>query len=122
MSARVPHLVPTYEVRRGDQVTVAGVTSEVVEVRRGRSQFGTARRQLVLSDGTLLVLPHSTRITVLRCAGLEDVRNEGDDGTMSAYTSSGGDKLPGEPWPAPQEPPTPDGGPGVPNPPKTQGR
>ncbi|GES28904.1 hypothetical protein San01_13910 [Streptomyces angustmyceticus] len=30
----------------------------------------------------------------------------------------GGDKVPGEPWPGPQTPPTPDGGPGVPNPPK----
>ncbi|KOG62191.1 hypothetical protein ADK76_13110 [Streptomyces griseoflavus] len=30
----------------------------------------------------------------------------------------GGDKLPGEPYPGPHPPPTPDGGPGVPNPPK----
>ncbi|WP_187337581.1 MULTISPECIES: hypothetical protein [unclassified Streptomyces] len=29
-----------------------------------------------------------------------------------------GDGLPGEPWPGPPLPPTPDGGPGVPNPPK----
>lgn len=34
------------------------------------------------------------------------------------WNSDGGDKLPGEPWPGPQAPPTPDGGPGVPNPPK----
>jgi hypothetical protein len=26
---------------------------------------------------------------------------------------------PGEPWPGPPLPPTPDGGPGIPNPPKT---
>ncbi|MEU7429320.1 hypothetical protein AB0B07_00270 [Streptomyces sioyaensis] len=32
--------------------------------------------------------------------------------------NDGGDTTPGEPWPGPQEPPTPDGGPGVPNPPK----
>ncbi|GCD45210.1 hypothetical protein GKJPGBOP_04932 [Streptomyces paromomycinus] len=30
----------------------------------------------------------------------------------------GGDKLPGQPYPGPHQPPTPDGGPGVPNPPK----
>lgn len=30
----------------------------------------------------------------------------------------GGDGLPGEPYPGPHPPPTPDGGPGVPNPPK----
>ncbi|CAM5257630.1 hypothetical protein SANTM175S_02022 [Streptomyces antimycoticus] len=29
-----------------------------------------------------------------------------------------GDKLPGQPYPGPHPPPTPDGGPGVPNPPK----
>lgn len=33
----------------------------------------------------------------------------------------GGDKLPGEPYPGPHQPPTPDGGPGVPNPPKVIG-
>ncbi|MFC5720323.1 hypothetical protein ACFP1Z_09130 [Streptomyces gamaensis] len=32
-----------------------------------------------------------------------------------------GDKLPGQPWPGPETPPTPDGGPGVPNPPKVTG-
>ncbi|MEU5434819.1 hypothetical protein AB0G73_15790 [Streptomyces sp. NPDC020719] len=32
--------------------------------------------------------------------------------------NNGGDKLPGEPYPGPHQPPTPDGGPGVPNPPK----
>lgn len=37
---------------------------------------------------------------------------------MSAITSNGGDKLPGNPYPGPHQPPTPDGGPGVPNPPK----
>ncbi|WP_431780816.1 hypothetical protein [Streptomyces chumphonensis] len=31
---------------------------------------------------------------------------------------NGGDKLPGEPYPGPHPAPTPDGGPGVPNPPK----
>ncbi|MEU4209524.1 hypothetical protein AB0F13_05870 [Streptomyces sp. NPDC026206] len=31
----------------------------------------------------------------------------------------GKDKLPGDPYPGPHQPPTPDGGPGVPNPPKT---
>ncbi|MFS7872624.1 hypothetical protein ACWELB_10165 [Streptomyces asiaticus] len=29
-----------------------------------------------------------------------------------------GDKLPGQPYPGPHPPPMPDGGPGVPNPPK----
>ncbi|MFD3419384.1 hypothetical protein [Streptomyces decoyicus] len=32
--------------------------------------------------------------------------------------NNGGDKLPGEPYPGPHPAPTPDGGPGVPNPPK----
>jgi hypothetical protein len=32
--------------------------------------------------------------------------------------SNGGDGLPGEPYPGPHQPPTPDGGPGIPNPPK----
>ncbi|MFG3285760.1 hypothetical protein [Streptomyces sp. NPDC048111] len=32
--------------------------------------------------------------------------------------ATGGDGLPGEPYPGPHQPPTPDGGPGVPNPPK----
>lgn len=34
------------------------------------------------------------------------------------WNNGGGDKLPGEPYPGPHQPPTPDGGPGVPNPPK----
>lgn len=38
--------------------------------------------------------------------------------TMNVYMSNGGDKLPGEPYPGPHPAPTPDGGPGVPNPPK----
>ncbi|WP_268985756.1 hypothetical protein [Streptomyces sp. CC228A] len=33
-------------------------------------------------------------------------------------TGVGGDGLPGEPYLGPHQPPTPDGGPGVPNPPK----
>ncbi|WP_256220637.1 MULTISPECIES: hypothetical protein [unclassified Streptomyces] len=33
-------------------------------------------------------------------------------------TGAGGDGLPGEPYPGPHPSPTPDGGPGVPNPPK----
>lgn len=33
-------------------------------------------------------------------------------------SGNGGDKLPGEPYPGPHQPPTPDGGPGVPNPPE----
>lgn len=32
---------------------------------------------------------------------------EGGDG------GDGGDSLPGEPWPGPQEPPSPDGGPRI---------
>ena len=116
----MPYLVPTHEVRPGDQVTVAGVTSEVVETRRGRSVFGTVRRQLVLAAGMLLVVPHTSRITVLRCAEPESVRKEGER-PMSVYTSEVGDKPPGEPWPAIQEPPTPDRGSDVPNRPKTQG-
>ncbi|MFG2285940.1 hypothetical protein ACGFOU_07720 [Streptomyces sp. NPDC048595] len=32
--------------------------------------------------------------------------------------NNGGDKLPGEPYPGPHQPPSPDGGPGQPNPPK----
>ncbi|TJZ42753.1 hypothetical protein FCH28_33160 [Streptomyces piniterrae] len=36
----------------------------------------------------------------------------------SAAARGGGDKLPGEPYPGPHPTPTPDGGPGVPNPPK----
>ncbi|MCC3766695.1 hypothetical protein [Streptomyces sp. UNOC14_S4] len=41
---------------------------------------------------------------------------------MSVILRNSGDgngKLPGEPWPGPEIPPTPDGGPGVPNPPKS---
>ncbi|WP_329171633.1 hypothetical protein OG754_08035 [Streptomyces decoyicus] len=34
----------------------------------------------------------------------------------------GGDKLPGEPYPGPHPAPTPEGGPGVPNPPKAAGQ
>jgi hypothetical protein len=30
---------------------------------------------------------------------------------MSGGGGDGGDKLPGEPWPGPEEPPSPDGGP-----------
>lgn len=33
-------------------------------------------------------------------------------------SADGDDKLPGTPYPGPHQPPTPDGGPGVPNPPK----
>ncbi|QKW06667.1 hypothetical protein HUT18_09885 [Streptomyces sp. NA04227] len=36
----------------------------------------------------------------------------------SRQHGGGSDPLPGEPWPGPPTPPTPDGGPGVPNPPK----
>ncbi|MEJ8651302.1 hypothetical protein WKI65_25240 [Streptomyces sp. MS1.AVA.3] len=36
--------------------------------------------------------------------------------------NDGGDQLPGEPYPGPHPAPTPDGGPGVPNPPKAGGR
>ncbi|MFI7103763.1 hypothetical protein ACIBK8_30980 [Streptomyces sp. NPDC050161] len=32
--------------------------------------------------------------------------------------NGGGDKLPGSPYPGPHQPPSPDGGPGRPNPPK----
>ncbi|MET9292369.1 hypothetical protein [Streptomyces sp. NPDC003077] len=39
----------------------------------------------------------------------------------SRPSASGGNKLPGEPYPGPHQPPTPDGGPGVPNPPKALG-
>lgn len=43
--------------------------------------------------------------------------------TMTETTvHSGGDKLPGKPYPGPHQPPTPDGGPGVPNPPKAGDR
>ncbi|MEU0122632.1 hypothetical protein ABZ114_13245 [Streptomyces albidoflavus] len=34
------------------------------------------------------------------------------------HASGGGDGLPGEPYPGPHQPPSPDGGPGVPNPPQ----
>ncbi|SCD91371.1 hypothetical protein GA0115243_104779 [Streptomyces sp. ScaeMP-e83] len=37
---------------------------------------------------------------------------------VSPRADSGGDKLPGSPYPGPHPAPTPDGGPGVPNPPK----
>ncbi|MEW1653874.1 hypothetical protein [Streptomyces sp. NPDC093707] len=37
---------------------------------------------------------------------------------LIVVSAAGGDKLPGEPYPGPHQPPTPDGGPGVPNPPK----
>lgn len=37
---------------------------------------------------------------------------------MSSTLAHGGDKLPGEPYPGPHQPPTPGGGPSVPNPPK----
>ncbi|GAA3642949.1 hypothetical protein L7D48_19505 [Streptomyces sp. S1A] len=40
------------------------------------------------------------------------------DGHAAIGADGGGDKLPGEPYPGPHQPPTPDGGPGVPNPPK----
>jgi hypothetical protein len=33
-------------------------------------------------------------------------------------SNDGGDKLPGKPYPGPHQPPSPDGGPGQPNPPK----
>ncbi|WP_168712547.1 hypothetical protein [Streptomyces sp. A0958] len=39
--------------------------------------------------------------------------------TTAFADGGGGDGLPGTPWPGPQDPPTPDGGPGVPNPPKS---
>lgn len=39
--------------------------------------------------------------------------------TRTAHQDGGkGDKLPGQPYPGPHQPPSPDGGPGVPNPPK----
>lgn len=38
---------------------------------------------------------------------------------IMANDGSNGDMLPGQPYPGPHPPPTPDGGPGVPNPPKT---
>lgn len=60
-----------------------------------------------------------------RGTGSNPYRQSGGEGTMNLNPSSGGnggdDGLPGEPWPGPQEPPTPDGGPGVPNPPQPQG-
>ncbi|GAA2354271.1 hypothetical protein [Streptomyces cuspidosporus] len=37
----------------------------------------------------------------------------------TAADGGNGDKLPGQPYPGPHQPPSPDGGPGVPNPPKT---
>ncbi|MEU5615105.1 hypothetical protein ACI2L4_09025 [Streptomyces sparsogenes] len=36
----------------------------------------------------------------------------------TAADGGNGDKLPGQPYPGPHQPPSPDGGPGVPNPPK----
>ncbi|MER7311057.1 MULTISPECIES: hypothetical protein [Streptomyces] len=36
----------------------------------------------------------------------------------NAHGGDGEDKLPGTPWPGPSTPPSPDGGPGVPNPPQ----
>jgi len=41
--------------------------------------------------------------------------------TNQTRRNGGGDKLPGKPYPGPHQPPTPDGGPGVPNPPKADG-
>ncbi|WP_405897928.1 hypothetical protein OG242_10680 [Streptomyces sp. NBC_00727] len=38
--------------------------------------------------------------------------------TLTTHADGGGDGLPGTPWPGPKDPPSPDGGPGVPNPPK----
>ncbi|MGG2462494.1 hypothetical protein ACO0M4_22200 [Streptomyces sp. RGM 3693] len=46
-----------------------------------------------------------------------DVREKEDPVSM-VFSADGGDRLPGKPYPGPHEPPTPDGGPGVPNPPK----
>ncbi|AIA04111.1 hypothetical protein DC74_3616 [Streptomyces noursei] len=46
-----------------------------------------------------------------------DVRRKEEPVSMTR-SADGGDKLPGEPYPGPHQPPTPDGGPGVPNPPK----
>ncbi|MGC4946477.1 hypothetical protein ACLQ2N_09790 [Streptomyces sp. DT224] len=37
---------------------------------------------------------------------------------IAVRAGGGGDGLPGTPWPGPQEPLSPDGGPGVPSPPK----
>ncbi|WP_406221228.1 hypothetical protein [Streptomyces decoyicus] len=49
--------------------------------------------------------------------------NKAPGGTMYATArNDGGDKLPGEPYPGPHLAPTPDGGPGVPNPPKAAGQ
>ncbi|WP_043235759.1 ATP-binding protein [Streptomyces violaceusniger] len=43
----------------------------------------------------------------------------GEPGIIRGRDDGGnGDKLPGQPYPGPLPPPTPDGGPGVPNPPK----
>lgn len=46
------------------------------------------------------------------------LQNHGNDGNDGNEGNGGGDKLPGQPYPGPHPAPTPDGGPGVPNPPK----
>ncbi|GFE21075.1 hypothetical protein RB199_11015 [Streptomyces libani] len=51
-------------------------------------------------------------------AGRTITRKSTGGNVITILANNGGDKLPGEPWPGPQPSPTPDGGPGVPNPPK----
>ncbi|WP_185992727.1 hypothetical protein [Streptomyces sp. 130] len=49
---------------------------------------------------------------------MNEVMRETTAHGIAVRVDGGGDGLPGTPWPGPQDPPSPDGGPGVPNPPK----